>query len=189
MSTPQANCIQCVKRFTPWRAKQFCSESCKRKAQNARAKAKNDPEATWVADDPNPENKPPENRATPKALSTYGPLEWIACNEATLKCIREGSAAAVGWAMLVEVTANRDAWFGRIGEDFAFGPTTRPRAKAAVEARLSGRPFDKHEDSNERMWAGTCWRLLGGSVSTSATLAISGASPPDPLQQFERIQL
>ena len=170
MSPKQSTCPCCGKRFTPWRAKQFCSEPCKRKAQNARAKAKNDPEATQVADGPNPEKKPSENRATPRALSTYGPLEWIACNEATLKCIREGSAAAVGWAMLVEVTQNRDAWFGRIGEEFSFGPTTRPRAKAAVEARLSGRPFEKHEDSAERMWSGTCWRLLGGSVPDAPAL-------------------
>ena len=43
------------------------------------------------------------------------------------------STTPVGWAILVEVTPGRDAWFGRIsgnGSDFSFGPTTKPRAKA-----------------------------------------------------------
>jgi hypothetical protein len=84
----------------------------------------------------------------------------------TQKLTREGSPNALGWAMLVEVATGREAWFGRIGEDFSFGPTTQARAKAAVEARLSGRPFEKHED--ERSWSGSCFRLLGGSVPVTA---------------------
>jgi hypothetical protein len=172
MNNTLSTCPQCGKRFKPWRAKQFCSEPCKRRAQNERAKAKKGPAATWVADDPNPEKLRQENQASPRTFSTYGPTAWTACNEATLKLTREGSSNAVGWAILCEVTPGRDAWFGRIGDDFSFGPTTKPRAKAAVEARLLGGPFEKVD--GERSWSGTCWKMLGGSVPARPPLPAVG---------------
>jgi hypothetical protein len=51
----QAACPQCGKRFTPWRAKRFCSEVCKRKAQNARFRGLSTHGATHIADSQNPE--------------------------------------------------------------------------------------------------------------------------------------
>jgi hypothetical protein len=59
-------------------------------------------------------------------------------------------------------------WFGRIGKDFSFGPTSMPRAQKAVEARLLGQLFDKLE--GEKSWSGTCWRLLSGSEAPKANL-------------------
>jgi hypothetical protein len=64
--------------------------------------------------------------------------------------------------MLAEIRPGREAWFGRIGSDFSFGPTTQARAKAAVEAKLFGQSFERHEGEKSR--SGTCWKLLGGHV-------------------------
>jgi hypothetical protein len=83
--------------------------------------------------------------------------------------VRRGSPTAIGWAILIEVEPGRDAWFGRIGKDFSFGPTTQARAKAAIEARLKGEPFEKLE--GERSWSGSCWSLLGGSIPADLTLS------------------
>jgi hypothetical protein len=44
----------------------------------------------------------------------------------------------------------RDGWFGRIGREFSFGPTTEVRAKAAVEAALRGEPFEKQDGERSR---------------------------------------
>jgi hypothetical protein len=196
-ATPSTNSKQivcaapdCTNRFTPWRAKIYCTESCKRKAQNerirthirGRSRGRNDLPATHIATTPKPEKLVQRNQTPAEGLSTYGPapesLDWIACNEVTLKCVREGSTAPLGWAILVETNPGREAWFGRISvrgangsdssgrSEFSFGPTTKPRAKAAVEARLTGRPFAKSEDKDslERMWSGTCWSLMSGHV-------------------------
>jgi hypothetical protein len=91
-----------------------------------------------------------------------GPPHWTACNEVTRKLTFGASDKAVGWVMLAEIGPGREVWFGRIGSDFSFGPTTQARAKAAVEAKLSGQSFERHE--GEKSWSGTCWKLLGGHV-------------------------
>ncbi len=180
----QTTCSQCGRRFTPWRHQVFCSTPCRRRAENARVRGLSRRDVSFPQNAKNATSKPTENLASPGTLSRHEPLQWIACNEATLKCVREGSTAPLGWAILIEVTPGRDAWFGRvstagrIGSDssgrseFSFGPTTKPRAKAAVEARLTGQPFDKSDDSDsqERAWAGTCWQLMGGSVPAEAEM-------------------
>lgn len=150
-------CPQCGKRFAPWRAKAYCSEPCRKKAQNVRLGYVRRDEATHVAASPNPETLAQQNRASPRTFRRDEGFEWTACNEVTRKLTRAGSPNAVGWAMLID----GHGWFGRIGRDFSFGPATQSRAKSAVEARLLGEPFDKVDD--ERSWSGTCWRLLSGS--------------------------
>jgi hypothetical protein len=113
---------------------------------------------------PGAENGPAqatENIAVLRTLRGDGRPRWTACNEVTRKLTFGASDKAVGWAMLTEITPGREVWFGRIGSDFSFGPTTQARAKA-VEAKLSDRPFEKLE--GEKSWSGTCWKLLGGSV-------------------------
>jgi hypothetical protein len=94
-----------------------------------------------------------------------GSFEWTACNEVTQKLTAKGSHDAVAWAMLVE----GQGWYGRIGKEFSFGPSTVRRAEAAVEARLLGQMFDKLE--GEKSWSGTCWRLLSGFEPPQAEAA------------------
>lgn len=91
----------------------------------------------------------------------YEGFLWTACNEVTQKLTAKGSDKIIGMAMLID----GNGWFGRVGKDFSFGPTTRTRAQKAVEARLNGHPFEKIDF--ERSWAGTCWKLLGGSAPSS----------------------
>ena len=54
-------------------------------------------------------------------------------------------------SVLTEITPGREVWFGRIGSGFSFGPTTQARAKAAVEAKLSGHSFEKQEGEKSRL--------------------------------------
>ena len=102
-----------------------------------------------------------------------GPFEWTACNEVTRKLTAKGSHDAVAWAMLV----GGQGWYGRIGEEFLFGPSTVRRAEAAVEARLLGQMFDKLE--GEKSWSGTCWRLLSGFEAPEDTASSSAAGTSD----------
>jgi hypothetical protein len=81
--------------------------------------------------------------------------DWIAINEITDKLQYKGTA--VGWTMLIE----GKGWFGRVGKEMSFGPTSRKRARDAVETYLRGQPFEKHED--ERSWRGDCWTLISGA--------------------------
>jgi hypothetical protein len=94
-------------------------------------------------------------------LSMGDSFQWEAVNEVTRRLAKSPLSDAVGWAMLAEVAPGREVWFGRIGRDFSFGPATQARAKAAVEARLFGQPFEKQDD--ERSWSGTCWKMIGGA--------------------------
>jgi len=91
-------------------------------------------------------------------------FEWVACNEITQKLTRPGlSRDAAGWAMRV----GRD-WYGRIGKDFSFGPTSLARARQAVEARLMAQDFEKQD--GERSWRGDAWDVVmrGSPLSESA---------------------
>jgi hypothetical protein len=69
----------------------------------------------------------------------------------------EGSSA-VGWAMNVE----GKGWFGQVRGDprgeFSFGPSTRARARAAVEAWLRHEPVEPQGD--ERVRRGSCDRIV-----------------------------
>ena len=165
MSThKKATCPQCGKRFQPWRAKRYCSERCRKQAENGRLRAVRGDEATPMAADPNSEILPKQTQALTRPLRGHEKFEWTACNEVTRKLTRAGSPNAVGWAMLIDGRG----WFGRVsGEwEFSFGPSTMARAKAAVEAHLLGETFDKAE--GERTWSGTCWWLLSGHEQSPA---------------------
>ena len=160
MTDNKLTCAQCGKRFTKWRAKRYCSEPCSRKAQNGRVRglstygATQQPTAQIYPIEAGPERQDGASVTPTEAVDRERPFLWTAANEVTRKLTREGSSDAIGWAILID----GHGWFGRIGKDFAFGPTTQPRAKAAVEARLRGEPFQKTD--REKSWRGTCWRLL-----------------------------
>lgn len=80
--------------------------------------------------------------------------EWTACNEITDKLTYKGQA--IGWTMNIE----GKGWFGRVGKEMSFGPTSRSRARQAVEAFLRGEPFEKIDI--EQSWRGDCWKLVSG---------------------------
>lgn len=101
-------------------------------------------------------------------------LKWVICNDVAHKLTYEGapkvfiennpifgfkqdsdrgSLEAIGWAMFIE---NR-GWFGRIRDsrgDWSFGPSTLPRARKAIEARIRHEIFEKTE--SEKTWTGNC---------------------------------
>jgi hypothetical protein len=77
---------------------------------------------------------------------------WIACNEITHKL--QYKDTAIGWTMLIA----GQGWFGRVGKEMSFGPTTRSRARLAVETYLKGEPITKCDD--EKLWRGDCWPLV-----------------------------
>jgi hypothetical protein len=177
--TKPSTCPNCGKKFTPWRAQAYCSVPCRKRAENVRAGRVKDGRVVRIREDDGafPQKSDsltgntPENKATPRALREDGPLEWTACNQVTRALRRIGSPTVIGWTMLCEISPGREEWFGRIGDDFSFGPTTQARAKASVEARLKGEPFDKVDD--ERSWSGSCWRLLSGSAPLTEDLALA----------------
>ena len=162
----KATCPQCGKQFTPWRAKTYCSEKCRKRAENARLGYVWGDEATPIANSPNSENLPKKNQRVANPFRGDEGFEWLACNEVTHKLTQKGSPDAIGWAMLVVAG---HGWFGRIGKEFSFGPTSLNRARSAVEARLLGQLFDKLE--GEKSWSGTCWRPLSGLEAARANLA------------------
>jgi hypothetical protein len=85
------------------------------------------------------------------------PLVWQAVNEVTDKLMRAGSATAIGFTMLIE----GKGWHGRVKDErgeFSFGPSTRKRARGAVEAWLRHEPIEFQGD--EGAWRGTCDRLV-----------------------------
>ena len=181
MTDKKATCPQCGRKFTPWRAKQYCSEQCRKSAQNARLGYVRRDEATRVANDQKTEFSPQQNQRVTNPFRRDEGLEWAACNEVTHKLTKKGSPDAIAWVMLVE----GQGWFGRIGKEFSFGPSSLPRAKAAVEARLMGRMLDKLE--GEKSWRGTCWKLISGATpvtagSKSSDASAGGDEPPEPAE-------
>jgi hypothetical protein len=111
-----------------------------------------------IPDAQNSEKNDEQNQEPTSALRGDEGAFWIACNEVADKFARGGSDA-IGWAMLIEGRG----WFGRVGKEMSFGPTTRHRARAAVEAYLRGEFFDKHE--GEHSWRGDCWKLISGAMA------------------------
>ena len=164
--TKPLTCPECGKRFTPWRKKQYCSESCKRRVQNRRMRhgleAEKPALATTLPDSPKSEKIIEENQGAARAVSTYeGPTaklresEWLAVNEITDKLNHRGTAIA--WAMHV----GGRGWFGRVRDDrgdWSFHATGRQRARAAAEAWIKHEPFEKFED--EASWRGNCMSIM-----------------------------
>jgi hypothetical protein len=182
-----STCPHCGKRFIPWRAKRYCSESCRKHAQNARlgyvggdpsvrhnranyrARAQavlggmNDPSCPITNEAQNPGN-PHQGFQGLTADSrrdeeAYPPWFWTACKEITVKLTRKGSPDAIAWVFQI-----RDrGWFMRIKPDLCFGPSTRMRAQKAAEATIMGVPFDKIGD--ERSWRGDCMAQVLSAVA------------------------
>jgi hypothetical protein len=158
----KTTCPKCGKSFLPWREKKFCSERCRKQAQNRRLGYVRRDGATPIADCQKSQNLDVQNQGVAKAFRRDEPLprdlDWVACNEVTHKHAKPGGDA-VGWAMLVEGRG----WFGRVRDergDWSFGPSILSRCQRAVEAWLRHEPFDKVGD--EKTWRGDCWRLLSG---------------------------
>ena len=145
MSDRKLNCPQCGKQFTPWRGKTYCSEACRKRAENIRAGRVRGDEAPTVPDEQKDENAPQQNQRVTRALRGDETYEWTACNEVTRKLIAIGSADAVGWCMYIEPVEGytKGGWFARVGTQMSFGPTSVFRAQLAVEAFLRGQPFKK----------------------------------------------
>lgn len=103
-------------------------------------------------------------------------LVWEAANEVTHKVRIAGknaNANALGFVMKIEspslrqdraVPAHDDGWWGRVKDgatEFAFGPATLDRAKAATEAFLRREPLLPPR-GDERCRSGALWTLIGG---------------------------
>ena len=68
MSPKRSSFPCCGKRFTPWRAKQFCSEPCKRKARNRPRQGQNNPEGYTGSGRPKNLKKNPRKTKPPRGL-------------------------------------------------------------------------------------------------------------------------
>lgn len=162
--TTTVTCPQCHTRFMPWRAKRYCSVSCRKQAENARMRESGRPEATHVAKSQNPTNKPQQLQASPRAMREYEPLLWIVVNDVTRKAVQKGNPSPLAWVIKASAYGWQEAegWFGRIGCTFSFGPTTEARAKAAVEAQLRGKPSPEPqpEAGPERLRKSSLGRLF-----------------------------
>jgi hypothetical protein len=172
MSKP-ATCPQCGKQFVPWRAKKFCSERCRKKAQNRRLGGMKCPSATTLPPGKNAPFFTKENQTLTDPFRRYERFSWTACNEVTRKLTREGSSTAIGWAMMVE----GKGWYGRVRDgrgDWSFGPAPLNRALKAVEARIDHAPFEPQD--NERMWRGDAMAVVAGVVKACGNTAERGES-------------
>lgn len=147
-------CLSCGKQFTSWRGKKYCSEACRKRAENWRLRGDKSSLKGMIPDAENAEKKDERNQKPSEAVrgDEIHAANWFACNEVTDRLDLRGTA--IGWTMLIE----GKGWFGRVGKEMSFGPTTRARARRSVEAYLKGEPFEKDED--ERSWRGGCWKLI-----------------------------
>jgi hypothetical protein len=145
-------CKNCGKRFRPWRAKQYCSERCRKQAENRRRLRGDETDSgAGVADDQKLEKISKQDQSLADVVRGY---EWSAINEVTHKLAPPGGSA-VGWAIYIE---RQKGWFGRVRDDMSFGPTSLRRARESVDAFLRMEPFEKRE--GERSWRGNCSGLL-----------------------------
>jgi endogenous inhibitor of DNA gyrase (YacG/DUF329 family) len=150
----KTKCPNCAKMFVPWRGKQFCSERCRKTVQNRRLRQS----GTGVAGSQETQEISEQNQGLTEAMRRDGPAfvvrhaEWIAVNEITQKFLYK--EPAIGWAMNIEGRG----WFGRVGKDMSFGPTTLHRARLSVEQFIKGEPFAKNKP--EQSWRGDCWDLV-----------------------------
>jgi hypothetical protein len=111
-------------------------------------------------------------RAVPRF--TGETIEWTACNDVTRKATIAGknaNASALAYAIKIEspslrldrsIAAHDDGWWGRVGNEFSFGPCATPeRAQTATEAFLRREPMPQPR-GNERYRKGNVWNLIGG---------------------------
>jgi hypothetical protein len=180
------SCPQCGKRFEKRRTDaRYCSTPCQSKAADARKNAKRQPtgnppgrprraSATHIAERvvrvsqpqqfcgvPAPKYASFGLRAVPRFANEK--LVWKACNEVTHKVTKDGNenVSALGFAIKVEGSGHDDGWWARVGNEFAFGPTTAERAKLATEAFLRRDPLPAPKD-HERYRKDDLWRIIHG---------------------------
>jgi hypothetical protein len=140
----KAVCKNCGKQFTRWRNKEYCSERCRKQAENIRLR-------TTLPDKEKTEKIPQRNQSSAERLRG---AEWSAINEVTQKLAPPGGNA-IAWAMYI---GSQKGWFGRIGEEWSFGPTSMLRVRQAIEAHFRNEPFEKRE--GERSWRGDCMAIV-----------------------------
>ena len=157
----ERTCPNCGKTFVPWRAKRFCSEKCRKQAENRRLGSFRGDAATTLPDSRKFEKNTQINQGVTETVRGYEPVErgldWTACNEITHKLVKPGGEAR-GWVIYI---AARRAWVGRVRDadgEMSFGPTSLRRAQASVQAYLQREPFEKQGD--ERSWRGDCMAVL-----------------------------
>jgi hypothetical protein len=157
-------CPSCGKQFTAWRGKEFCSEKCRKTAENRRLRGSKSAFEAMHHDTPKCSaegclqviDNAEINGTVKDKLRGDETFVWTACNEATMKLTRGNSDRAIGWAMLV----GRN-WIGRVRDDrgdWSFKANSKMRACQAVEAHINHAPFEPKED--EAAWRGDAMALV-----------------------------
>jgi hypothetical protein len=192
VSINRSTCPQCAEAFERYetsRPSRYCGRTCQSRAAATRINARRAPtgnalgrprkaQATTIAGGAIRVNSPQHSlgveapkyaafglRAAPRLKGET--LKWEAYNEVTHKVSIAGknaNANALGFTMKTEgcVHPGDDGWWGVVGKEFSFGPSTLDRAKAATEAFLRRDPLLPPRD-HERYRQGTVWKLIGGS--------------------------
>jgi len=144
-------CPSCGTSFTHWRKKTYCSDPCKRKAQNARAydrakgtekEAESNHQGTTLALRKITPRKAPENMGSKSRFSTYETPVFRKLDKWTWKATIRGGEETVAWLMEVEGYG----WFAKRkgeGSEWTYGPATLEEAKEAVKDFLrTGDSYD-----------------------------------------------
>jgi hypothetical protein len=83
----QITCPNCGKRFTPWRGKKFCSEACRKRAENRRLRGDETPLKAMMPDAQKSENFPQQNQQASETVrgdespaASVRAATWVACN-------------------------------------------------------------------------------------------------------------
>jgi hypothetical protein len=152
-------CSVCGNQFLPWRKKEFCSERCRKRAQNRRLRA----EGADMPESPNSEKNHEQNQGVEDGVRRdespafkVAHANWIFSNDVTGKLDYQGKP--LGWVMYAD---RPGCWFGRVRDDrgqWSFRAANRERAERAVEAWIRYEPIERRE--GERMWAGDCLGLI-----------------------------
>lgn len=152
-------CRVCGTKFLPWRKKEFCSERCRKRAENRRLRGA---EAD-IADTQNSEKNLEQNQGSPDPQRgdetpayKVAHANWIFSNEITGKLDYQGRP--LGWVMYAH---RPGCWFGRVRDErgqWSFRAESRDRAEKAVEAWIRYEPIDARD--GERIWAGDCSALI-----------------------------
>lgn len=152
-------CSVCGNQFLPWRKKEFCSERCRKRAQNRRLRRSEG----FIPEPQNSEKIVEENQGPPDPMRRdetpafkVAHANWIFSNEITGKLDYQGKA--LGWVMYAD---RPGCWFGRVRDErgpWSFRAASRDRAEKGVEARIRHEPIEARD--NERVWAGDCLGLI-----------------------------
>ena len=148
-------CQNCNKKFKQWRKKKYCSERCADAARQRRLRAYKQDSEGPIPDSLKLEKIDEQNQETIEAMSRYEPSrDWVAVNEITQKLVGK-NGTAIAWAIYID---RAGGWFGRVGNDMSWGPTSLNRARESVETYLRCEPFE--ERKGERSWRGNCMGII-----------------------------